>query len=221
MVNYAAPLAVVSAEPATANVQVLVDTPIARVESKAPMPKEGQAPPWDTPPSKDESAENAASSSITDLLFADNPDDMDEELSTEVVQPVEAINPSKNVDQWVQIIEALTISGLAAELAKNCVLAFENSNKIELHLDPSSEMLMQNNAINEIEAALSTHFGESRKLVVTIRDLTSETPAQYHLRQSWEVQLSAERHIQNDSFVMQLTERFAAKIVPGSVKPKN
>ena len=81
-------------------------------------------------------------------------------------------------------------------------------------------MLMTNAAINEIEAALATHFGDQRKLVVAIRELGSETPAQYNQRRIEEIQLGAEQHIINDEFVKQLSERFAARVVPGSVKPK-
>ena len=135
-------------------------------------------------------------------------------------QLAKSVIPDENTDKWYQITQNLKVSGLAGELAKQCVLAYEDSDKIELHLDSSSEMLMTNSAINEIEAALATHYGDQRKLVVAIRELGSETPAQYNQRRIEEIQQGAEQHIINDKFVKQLSERFAARVVPGSVKPK-
>ena len=147
-----------------------------------------------------------------------------ERIATEQVYEAErmikSVIPEVNTDKWYEITKDLKVSGLAGELAKQCVLANEDSEKIELHLDSSSEMLMTNSAINEIEAALSDHFGNQRKLVVAMRELSSETPAQYNQRRIEEIQLGAEQHIIKDEFVKQLSERFAARVVPGSVKPK-
>ena len=186
--------------------------------------------------------------SITDLLFSDDfPEPIEnealsepEEVSTGLSSPdvevraeqspaesaqitevlVKSVIPEGNTDKWYQITQNLKVSGLAGELAKQCVLAHEDNEKIELHLDSSSEMLMTHSAINEIEAALAAHYGDQRKLVVAIRELGSETPAQFNLRRIEEIQQGAEQHIHNDEFVRQLSERFAARVVPGSVKPK-
>ena len=217
-----------------------------------------EAPPWNetsggqqvSEPAIEAAPESSAeSASITDLLFADFPEEMgvdtpteNEAAHTETVDsnPMQAIQVaepappiakntttstavviSDNADKWYQTIESLSIAGLAAELAKNCIFHDEDNEKIELHLDSSSEMLMTNSAINEIEAALTEHYGQSRKLVVVIRELSAETPAQYNQRRIGEVQADAEQSIVNDSFVKALSDRFGARVVPGSVKPKS
>jgi len=234
--------------------------------------KSAEAPPWNTSPPEEKVSDkvveetpnesldpeesvntaegNTESASITDLLFADFPDEIeavgshavddaskaarvepDTSEEKQLVKPAESIagkmdNPkpiaiSKNADKWYQTIESLAISGLAAELAKNCIFHQEDDEKIELHLDSSSEMLMSNSAINEIEAALAVNSGQQRKLVVAVRELDVETPAQYNQRRLIEIQSNAEQTIENDSFVRQLSDRFAARVVPGSVKPKS
>jgi len=231
-------------------------------EQSISSPKSAEAPPWNTSPPEEKVSDkvvedsvniaevNTESASITDLLFADFPDEIeaagslavndasnaarvepDTSEEKQLVKPAESIarktdNPqpiaiSKNADKWYQTIESLAISGLAAELAKNCIFHQEDDEKIELHLDSSSEMLMSNSAINEIEAALVANSGQQRKLVVAIRELDVETPAQYNQRRLKEIQSNAEQAIENDSFVRQLSDRFAARVVPGSVKPKS
>jgi len=241
MINQVA--SAISAAPKAAKDSVAV-TPNNVQATPAAAPK--IAPPWDTSPIKRqelaESATNAQpSASITDLLFADDPEDIVEDLVLEEIEPpaqaslksqatTKAPNKIKqpstpllvsgNADEWYRTIEALEITGLAAELAKNCILDHEDAEKVELHLDVSSEMLMTNAAITEIEQALNKHFDHQKKLVVAIRELTVETPAQYNLRRLNEVQLGAEHYIENDSFVKQLSSRFSARVVPGSVKPK-
>ncbi|MGB1309917.1 MAG: DNA polymerase III subunit gamma/tau [Leucothrix sp.] len=234
---------------------------VPTVNNKASVSHDATAPPWDVSVEsavehKPEVEAPEQSASITDLLFADFPEDEPDEsveqepelvsavslsaqppvseaiaeeqqtiassppIETSAVTEPTVVSVAQNADYWRQTIESLSITGLAAELAKNCVLDHENDEKIELHLDSSSEMLMTNAAINEIEAALATHFDRPRKLVVAIRELTVETPAQFNQRLAKEIQISAEQHIESDHFVRQLSDRFAARVVPGSVKPK-
>jgi DNA polymerase-3 subunit gamma/tau len=96
----------------------------------------------------------------------------------------------------------------------------QTDSKIMLHLETASEMLMREGVVDEIEAALNEYYGTQRTLVVALRDLKLETPAQYDARYLVERQLAAEQHIQEDSFVKALAERFGARVVPGSVRPK-
>ena len=49
----------------------------------------------------------------------------------------------------------------------------------------------------------------------------AETPAQRTARNAAEVQIQAEKNIVSDPFVVELQNRFGAKIVPNSIKPKN
>ena len=144
----------------------------------------------------------------------------------ETVQEPEAVNspaashPAASTDEWYNTVQSLSLSGLPAELAKNCILAEQDDQRIELHLETASEMLMRTSAIDEIEAALNEHFGTNRKLVVAVRELNQETPAQYNARYIKERQRAAEQNINDDSFIKALTERFDGKVVPGSVVPK-
>lgn len=51
-----------------------------------------------------------------------------------------------------------------------------------------------------------------RKLVVAVRELNQETPAQYNARYIKERQRAAEQNIHEDDFIKALAERFDAKV---------
>jgi DNA polymerase-3 subunit gamma/tau len=123
-------------------------------------------------------------------------------------------------DEWYKVVKSLKLSGLAAALIQHCNMDEQTDSKIMLHLESASEMLMREGVVDEIEAALNEYYGTQRTLVVALRDLKLETPAQYDARYLVERQQAAEQHIHEDSFVKALAERFGARVVPGSVRPK-
>ncbi len=147
----------------------------------------------------------------------------DGDVTEKVVGPPKTANviaAASDDNEWYNIVQSLPLSGLSAELAKHCILAKQDEQRIELHLGQDSEMLHSSEVADEIEAALTEHFGRQRKLVLVIREaLSEETPAQYDARYRRECQLAAEQNIHNDRFVLALAERFDAKVVPGSVVP--
>ena len=87
-------------------------------------------------------------------------------------------------------------------------------------MDSSGENLLAKSAEQEIETALQTYYNKPISLKINTQRLTEETPAERIERKHQERQKMAEDLMQNDPFVQDLQNRFAAKLVPNSVRPK-
>lgn len=141
---------------------------------------------------------------------------------------------------WHDVIPQLKLGGRAAEIVKHCLLAGSVDNKtgvISLNLDTSNATLLSESVKSEITNALSDFYKQPIKLDLTVSgtgeqhvtnsllidtptEKLAETPAQRTARNIAEVQTQAEKNIVSDPFVVELQNRFGAKIVPNSIKPK-
>jgi len=131
-------------------------------------------------------------------------------------------------EPWHQVITQLKLGGRAAELIKHCLLVSRENGIISLSLDKDSEGLLAASVQQEIEAALVDYYATALKLQISIKDNApanqpevNETPAQRSARLAAQKQQQAEHNIATDPFVIALQKQFGAKIVPGSVTPKN
>ena len=127
---------------------------------------------------------------------------------------------------WHQVITQLKLGGRAAELIKHCLLVSRENGIISLTLEKDSEGLLAASVQQEIETALVDYYGSALKLEIKVQASVNqpdqkETPAQRSARLAAEKQQQAEQNIATDPFVIALQNQFGAKIVPGSVIPKN
>ena len=128
---------------------------------------------------------------------------------------------SAQSDDWAGIIEAIAISGMAKELACNCLLDAIEDHMIRLKLDPKHSHLQNQKAEKRLVQALSEYFDKDMKLEITTQSERSalQTPARQQAEEREQRQQSAERSIEEDSFVQAMKQQFDAEVVPGSVKP--
>lgn len=124
---------------------------------------------------------------------------------------------NKLESEWHEIVPRLNITGCAAELVKHCVLSSIENDQINITLDKSGEALISKATESQVESALSEFYGRVIKLEIKTLFLNNETPAQRNERLDKERLTVAEDMIKNDSFVLELQERFAATLVPQSV----
>ncbi len=149
---------------------------------------------------------------------------------------------------WHDVIPQLKLGGRAAEIVKHCLLvgSVDKSGLISLNLNAENATLLSESVELEISNALSYFYKHAVKLDLTIsptdeplsanplslssgsslsakagqENNLAETPAQRTARNIAEVQTQAEKNIVSDPFVVELQNRFGAKIVPNSIKPK-
>jgi DNA polymerase-3 subunit gamma/tau len=134
-------------------------------------------------------------------------------------EPSEKTAAIRETSDWSSIIRAMGISGLTRELANQCVLKSVDEYHCTLILPPQNKTLRVARVESHLEKALQTYFGRPIKLLIKMEAADQETPSAQNLRHQEERQRSAEIEIEQDETVRALKERFAARVLPGSIKP--
>jgi len=114
-----------------------------------------------------------------------------------------------------QLITAETVTAMVRELALQSQLVARDTDQWILRVE--RESLNQAASRERLGAALQA-VGHPVRLVVEIGRVT-DSPARRNVALAAERQLAAEKIIFDDPFVQTLMRDFAAKIVPGSIKP--
>ena len=127
--------------------------------------------------------------------------------------------PGEEGDFWFQTVSDMAsreqITALVRELALQSQLIARDTDQWLLRVE--RESLNQASARERLTAALQAS-GYSVRLAIEVGRVT-DTPARRNAAALAETQLVAEQIIFDDSFVQTMMREFAAKIVPGSIKP--
>ncbi len=124
-------------------------------------------------------------------------------------------------ERWSEIIVGLGFAGLLRELASHTMLESESGGTLSIVLHESCAKLHNKEREAEFKRALENYYGRSFKLNLRVGKPASETPAQEKARARNERQEAAERAIQSDPAVGTLLEKFGARVVPGTIRPKS
>lgn len=144
------------------------------------------------------------------------------EPSSEAAPPPSAATlppASKLADDWVEIVRAMNISGMAGELAANCVLGHRDESECVLLLDPGHQQLRTERVETRLQRALQEYFALPLKLKIQCGEGGMSTPASVFSEARKQIQNEAERNIETDDNVRALCDVFDATIVPGSTRP--
>ncbi len=128
--------------------------------------------------------------------------------------------PAPTAERWSEVVTALGLGGLLRELASHTVLESESDGALNLVLHESCAKLHSKEREAEFKRALEQYYGRALKLNMRVGQPAAETPAQEKTRERNERQEAAERAIQTDPTVGALMEKFNARVVPGTVRPK-
>ncbi len=120
---------------------------------------------------------------------------------------------------WAQLLPQLELSGVAYNLASNCILQKAETNLYHLRLHELHASLWNKNYQARIGRALSELHNRTVEVEITLGELDAETPAQYQARIEQEQVDRAIVTIQEDENVKQLVKDFDAKLVLESVRP--
>jgi len=125
---------------------------------------------------------------------------------------------STTLSNWRDIIDEMALAGLVKEFAGHCVLKEHSKDKIHLVLSPVQEHLLNTAQKDRLHAALKTRFGEHIKMILTVEEADSETPAQRKIREDQEKQLSAEKSVAEDPNIKMMKELFDADVDKNSIR---
>ena len=141
-------------------------------------------------------------------------------VATKTPEPFAARIPL-SPERWSEIIIGLGLAGLLRELASHTMLESESDDRLNIVLHESCAKLHNKEREAEFKHALENYYGHSFKLSLRIGQPANETPAQEKARTRNERQEAAERAIQNDPAIGTLLEKFGARVVPGTIRPKS
>lgn len=145
-----------------------------------------------------------------------------------IEKPVEVVErkPQQVLENedWNDIFPKLSLKGMAAELARHCLLESQQNGIVNLSLHPSGEQMHMPTTEEELRDALEKYFAKSIRLIITLRQQFDhsnqiETPSQKAQREGDERQQVAEQEIYNDPFVKMLQKSFDAQVIKDSIKP--
>ncbi|MBT6664747.1 MAG: hypothetical protein HOB01_05275, partial [Gammaproteobacteria bacterium] len=127
--------------------------------------------------------------------------------------------PEFSPANWAEILEALSLSGVAASLAANCELYSANDHQCVLKLSENHASLWNKTYESRIAEALGRLYGQEIKVSIEVGAPSVETPAQGAEREKQQSLAQAVADIQGDQYVQQLIESFNGKLDPKSIAP--
>lgn len=122
-------------------------------------------------------------------------------------------------EDWSSLIDRLSVSGLARELATNCELLKLDEGVCQLRLAPGKAHLQMKPALDKLHQALGEYLGRQVQLKIEVGEVSGDTPAQITGRQKQAIQADAEAAILNDEFVREAQDILGASILDSSIKP--
>ncbi|HEY8906183.1 MAG TPA: DNA polymerase III subunit gamma/tau C-terminal domain-containing protein, partial [Rhodoferax sp.] len=130
-----------------------------------------------------------------------------------------SVDATPEGDFWHATVQALiaaeAINAMARELALQSQLVARDIDEWMLRVE--RESLNQSGSRDRLSAALVA-AGHSVRLAIEVGRVT-DSPAKRNAATAAQAQLGAEKIVFDDPFVQSMMREFAAKIVPGSIKP--
>jgi DNA polymerase-3 subunit gamma/tau len=135
-------------------------------------------------------------------------------------QPQTGADASEDItaQTWPRIIEQLSLSGLARQLAVNSLPIAREDSRVRLRLSPSHKQLTASGVKQKLQTALSTYCGEPVSLDIELAEPKGDTPATAERKDAQARQQEALRAIERDPNVRALCETFDAEIDRSSVQ---
>ncbi len=121
---------------------------------------------------------------------------------------------------WLRVLEAMKLSGMARQLAQNCELVEDSNGVLGLRLAEAHKHLLEKGPQERLRCALEQHLGRAVRLQIAVGQPVGMTPAQMQTQEQRSKLASAARSLEADPFVRDLVENLGARVVPDSIKPQ-
>jgi DNA polymerase-3 subunit gamma/tau len=122
---------------------------------------------------------------------------------------------------WPTIVEAAALSGMARQLALNCVPASFEHNLLSLKLDQAASDRRTRAIEEKLVQGLSKYLGRDIRIAFEIAEADLNSPARQRVQAEQERIARAASAFESDPAVKGLRERFGADVDLASVKPTN
>ena len=125
---------------------------------------------------------------------------------------------SQLFDDWDRVVREMSLKGMAAQLARNAVVAAWDGRRLALSVDPGCASLLGSVAEDKLASALTAYAACDLVLELKPGSAATETPAQRDQRIAAARQADTEASIERDPFVLAAQDIFDAEIVPDSIR---
>lgn len=170
-----------------------------------------------------QSQQRTAPSPITVNPVAANPIASDKKAAAPAPAPI-IPQPKKapgSLD-WPEIVAQLGLTGFTQALASHCVLQSHIDNRIQLVLDATQAPALHNPKQEaRLAEALSTFFGQTISLQISLSSTNIATPARLKAQQQSEQTAAAAQSLDNDANIRAIVQAFGATIQPESIQPNS
>ncbi|MFZ7236330.1 DNA polymerase III subunit gamma/tau [Avibacterium gallinarum] len=127
---------------------------------------------------------------------------------------------AKAQDKWTEIIEQLDISGLAKQMAMNCVILRQDEKQIRLGLRQDKLHLNNEKLRIQLQNALSQFYQQDMAVSVDVNtNFQQLTPMDYRKQIYQELSDQARENLQADERLQRLCEEFGGVLELDSVRP--
>jgi len=124
-----------------------------------------------------------------------------------------------SASEWSKIVAQLNLVGPAGQLAAHSVLLAKEGNRIRLALDGEAETYRRPALEERLTQALSTYFGETVVVEMSLAAQTANTPARQQKAAADDRLQSARAAIDNDPNISAMRDVFGATVQPDSIRP--
>ncbi len=136
--------------------------------------------------------------------------------------PATAKSPSAakgaSAGAWPELVQELTLTGAARELARNSELARREGNLFELVVPKAKAYLAERIYTDKLKAALEQHLGSGATVKVALGETNGASAAAIEAGEREARRAAAAQSVQSDGFVKDLVNLFDAKVVDSSIK---
>lgn len=123
---------------------------------------------------------------------------------------------------WLALLEQIQPEGMAAELARQCVLVEYSQQAWSLSVDPQQIFAKTDKAVERLQQSVQAALGVPVELCFIDglkQGLEYDTPAKHEQRQSEARQQAAEVSIQQDPLVAAFKQELGLEVIPSTVAP--
>jgi DNA polymerase-3 subunit gamma/tau len=134
--------------------------------------------------------------------------------------PAAAPKPAAAKDEsgWPQLVQALTVTGAARELARNAELKRREGSLFELVVPKAKAYLAERSYQEKLKAALEQHLGAPATVKVSVGATGSATAAAIEAGERDASRAAAAQVVQKDGFVNDLVNLLDGKVVDSSIR---
>ncbi|HQT81627.1 MAG: hypothetical protein B7Z60_04645 [Ferrovum sp. 37-45-19] len=144
---------------------------------------------------------------------------LNNEPDSETVKPqkIKVGHTPPSLSNWAELVNLLSGSGMAYELARHCQLKDFQAGQLHLTIDPSQKIFMPYQ--DRLQSALESILVMDIKLVIDLVKDDGLTPAQIEDKKDHEALVAAKLALERDPVVRSILDEYGGKLIESSIKP--